>query len=62
MGAEGFILANPCNARFLKSLTHSAMEAGGWVSQFQRGFPVLPEQAACSSPPVWSQLETDQLK
>ena len=25
MGAEGFILANPCNARFLKSLTHSAL-------------------------------------
>ena len=29
MGAEGFILANPYNARFLKSLTHSA------VSQWQ---------------------------
>ena len=25
MGAEGFILANPCIPRFLKGLTHSAV-------------------------------------
>ena len=27
MGAEGFILANPCIPRFLKGLTHSALAA-----------------------------------
>ena len=26
MGAEAFILANPCNPRFSKSLTHSALD------------------------------------
>ena len=27
MGAEGIILLNPCNARFPKGLTHSALIA-----------------------------------
>ena len=33
MGAEGFILANPSNARCLKGLTHSALWMAGLEEQ-----------------------------
>ena len=57
MGAEGFILANPWNARFLKGLTHSAVahqqNDQGW------GFLLRCSKASQPLPPWWAHLADD---
>ena len=60
MGAEGFILANPCIPRFLKGLTHSALAA--CVIVLNSGSPMAQQDhvAGVARQLLWGKMVADQ--